>query len=146
MEEFPAMAAGSLDPVAGQVHQVRESAELGGLRMDKAEAQVLLANLAELRARADELVTGCGALDRPLRFGDNWVGAIMSERLRGVATTDQQSMTLVMTQFQQVLTDLEATVRAAAQLYVDTDQQSADDMRKAAVRLGLTDVTVQGGE
>jgi hypothetical protein len=146
MTGFPATAADGLKPVAGAVHEVRASAELGGLRMDKAEATVLLANLAQIRARAEELVTGCGPLDRPLRFGDNWVGDIVSARLRAVASTDKLSMTSVMAEFLQVIDDLEATVRAAAQLYVSTDEQNADDVRKAAQHLGLTDVTVQGDE
>lgn len=146
MEDFPTRAAAGLTPVAGEVHKVRESAELGGLRMDKTEAAVLLANLATLRERAAELVTGSGALDRPLRFGANWVGDIVSARLRAVASTDQLSMTQVMAEFLQVIDDLEATVRASAQLYETTDEQGADEIRKAAQHLGLSDVTVQGGQ
>ncbi|TDQ04944.1 hypothetical protein [Labedaea rhizosphaerae] len=146
MTGFPDMAADRLTPVAGEVHKARESAELGGLRMDKAEAGVLLANLAQLRARAADLVTGCADLDRPLRFGDNWVGDIVAARLRAVASTDSLSMTSVMAEFLQVIDDLEATVRAAAQLYETTDDQNADRVRKAARHLGLTGVTVQGGE
>lgn len=146
MDEFPIAAAGALAPVADQVHRVREATELGGLRMDQAEARVLLANLAKIRARVDDLVTGCGALDQPLRFGDNWVGAIMADRLHGVAATDRQSVTSVMTEFRQVLDDLEATVRAAAGVYAATDQRGADDIRQAARRLGLAHVTVEGGE
>lgn len=142
MQSFPGDAASGLTPVAGEVREVRESAELGGLRMDKAEATVLLANLAQLRARAEDLVTGCGDLDRPLRFGDNWVGDLVSARLRAAASTDTLSMTSVMAEFRQVIDDLEATVRAAAQLYEVTDEANADLVRQAARRLGID----EGGE
>jgi hypothetical protein len=105
--------------------------------MDKTEATVLLASLAQIRARAEDLVTGCGALDRPLRFGDNWVGDLVSARLRAVASTDSLSMTSVLAEFRQVIDDLEATVRAAAQLYEVTDDANADLVRQAARRLGI---------
>jgi hypothetical protein len=134
---FPAAAAGGLAPVAGEVQQVRRKAEVGGLRLDVDAAQVLLRQLDVLKRRARELVTDSAALDEPLRFGDNWVGEQVSERLRGVAVSRNGGMTPVLTAFTQVLSDLEATIRAAAGLYYTTDQESVEAFRRSLRRLGL---------
>jgi uncharacterized protein YukE len=95
------------------------------LRLDKIEARALLEHLGKLRGRVEEVVTGCAALDRPLRFGDNWVGAITAERLQDAAAGG----TSVLTEFRRALDDLETTVRAAAELYVATDERAAADIR-----------------
>jgi hypothetical protein len=87
--------------------------------------------------RAAELVTECGALDTPLRFGDNWVGHIMSERLRMVAVDQNGGVTPVLATFNQVLDDLESTVRFAAGEYEATDAQVAADLKRAAGQFGV---------
>jgi hypothetical protein len=134
---FPDAAAGALAPVVGQVEQAREQARAGTLRIDVEAAKPLLGQLAALRVRAADLVSECVALDTPLRLGDNWVGRLMSERLRTVAVDRNGGVTPVLTTFHQVLDDLETTVRLAAGLYETTDEQAAADLRRAAGRFGV---------
>lgn len=132
-----AQAAAVLAPVAGQVAEVREKAQLGGLKLDVAEAKVLLATIDQIRDRAADLVTESAQLDRPLKFGDNWVGQIMAERLRGVASDDSHSIAAVLATYRSVLDDLAATVRAAAGIYVLADEDSAEQLSRAVQRFGV---------
>ncbi len=134
---FAGAAAGALAPVAGKVEDVKQEALAGTLRIDVDAAKVILKQLAALRVRAAELVTECGALDTPLRFGDNWVGHIMSERLRMVAVDQNGGVTPVLATFNQVLDDLESTVRFAAGEYEATDAQVAADLKRAAGQFGV---------
>lgn len=135
---FPGAAAGALAPVADQVDKVKEQALAGSLKIDLDAAKVILANLGRLRLRAAELVRDCIDLDTPLKFGDNWVGQIMSERLRTVAVDRDGGVTPVLTAFHQVLDDLESTVRFAAGMYETSDEQAADDLKRAVQRFGVT--------
>ena len=134
---FPGAASGALAPVVGQIEQAKEQALAGTLRIDLAAAKLLLKQLAALRLRAADLVSECVALDTPLRFGDNWVGRLMSERLRTVAVDQNGGVTPVLTTFHQVLDDLEATVRLAAGLYETTDERAAADLKRAAGQFGV---------
>lgn len=134
---FGGSAAGALAPVAGQVEQVKEQALAGTLRIDLEAAQAILKQLAALRLRAGDLVHDCADLDTPLKFGDNWVGQIMSERLREVATGRSGAVTPVLGTFHQVLDDLEATVRFAAGMYETADQQAEAELMRAIGRFGV---------
>jgi len=134
---FPAMAPGALAPVAGQVEQVKDQAATGGLQIDLSAAEVLLRQIQEVRLRAAELVRDGATLDTPLRFGDNWVGQIMSERLRTVAVDQDGGVTPVLRQFHDLLDSVEAIVRLAAGLYRTTDEQAASDLHRAAGRIGV---------
>lgn len=134
---FPAAAAGALAPVAGRVEEAKHQAEAGTLRIDLEAARVLLRQIEALKSRAASLVDDCAELDTPLKFGDNWVGQIMSERLRTVAVDRDGGVTPVLRTFHQVLDDLEATVRFAAGIYEITDLQAADDLQRAANRFGV---------
>ncbi|MBB4906953.1 hypothetical protein [Actinophytocola algeriensis] len=135
---FPGAASGALAPVATKVGKVKEQALAGSLTIDLEVAKVILVQLGTLRARAAELVRDCVDLDTPLRFGDNWVGRIMSERLRMVAVDSDGGVTHVLTAFHQVLDDLEATVRFAAGMYETSDESAADDLRRAVGQFGVT--------
>lgn len=135
---FPGAAAGALAPVADQVDKVKEQALAGSLKIDLDAAKVILADLERLRLRAADLVQRCVELDTPLRFGDNWVGQIMSERLRTVAVDQNGGVTPVLSAFHQVLDDLESTVRFAAGMYEASDETAADDLRRAVNRFGVT--------
>jgi len=134
---FGGSAAGALAPVAGQVAQAKEQALAGTLRIDLDAAQVILKQLAALRLRAGDLVGDCADLDTPLKFGDNWVGQIMSERLRAVAVGRSGAVTPVLRTFHQVLDDLEATVRFAAGMYETADQQAEAELKRAIGRFGV---------
>jgi hypothetical protein len=134
---FSGPAAGGLAPVAGQVHQVKHKAQVGGLRLDPQAATALLRRIEALRARAESLVTASGDLDAPLRFGDSWVADLMSARLRTVAADRHGGATAVLQAFVKVLMDLEYTIKAAAGQYYTTDQESADRFRQSLRRLGL---------
>jgi hypothetical protein len=134
---FAAPAAGALAPVAGEVAQVRRKAEVGGLRLSVDAANALLRQLAALKRRAAGLVADSADLNTPLRFGDNWVGELLAARLRTVAVDRSGGVTSVLTAFTKVLTDLEHTIRAAAGLYYTTDEESADEFRRAVGQLGL---------
>ena len=134
---FSGPAAGGLIPVAGEVHQVRRKAAVGGLHLDQAAAAELLSRIGALRARAAALVVDSDALDAPLRFGDSWVADLMSARLRTVAADRHGGATAVLRAFEKVLNDLEFTIRAAAGQYYTTDEESADKFRASLSQLGL---------
>jgi len=134
---FAAPAAGALAPVAGQLHQVRRKAEVGGLKLDQDAANELLRRIGVLRTRAASLVTDSGELDAPLRFGDSWVADLMSARLRTVAVDKRGGATAVLQAFAKVLTDLEYTIKAASGQYYTTDQESADRFNRSLRQLGL---------
>lgn len=135
-EPFPAAAARTLAPVAGQVEQVKEHAASGGLRIDLTAAEELLRQVQQVRQRAADLVRNGSTLDTPLHFGDNWVGRIMSERLRTVAVDENGGVTPVLRMFHDVLESVEAVIRLASGLYRTTDEQVEFDLRQAADRLG----------
>jgi hypothetical protein len=135
---FPGTAAGALAPVADKVDKAKEQALAGSLKIDLEVAKVILVQLGKLRARAADLVRDCSDLDTPLQFGDNWVGRIISERLRMVAVDRDGGVTHVLTAFHQVLDDLEATVRFAAGMYETSDEHAADDLRRAVGQFGVT--------
>lgn len=126
-----AQAAGALAPVAGNVETVKNQAAAGSLRIDLDAATVLLRQIEALKNRAGDLVQDSGDLDLPLRFGESWVGQIMSERMRTVAISDNGGVTPVLQAFHQVLGDLEATVRLAAGDYQVNEEQAAEAMRAA---------------
>lgn len=131
---FGASAGNALVPVAGKVEEVKDQAAAGGLRIDLVAAERMLARLAELRLRAADLVRDSATLDTPLRFGDNWVGRIMSERLRSVAS-GADGVAPVLGRFHELLDSVEAIIRLAAGLYQTTDQQATDALHRAAARL-----------
>ena len=122
----------SLTPVAARLGDARRHAESGALRIDLDAAQRLLDRLADLRSRAGDLVTAGVELDRPLRFGDSWVGHLLARRLRGVAVDDERGLAPVLATFHQVLDDLEGTVRLAAGAYGTTDDDAAAELRRCA--------------
>lgn len=134
---FPDAAGQALTPVAGQVEEVKQQALAGTLRIDLETAKAILKQLAALRSRAEELVKGCADLDSPLRFGDNWVGKIMSARLRTVAVAREGGVTPVLRTFHQVIDDLEATVRFAAGIYETTDLNTVVALQAAAGQFGV---------
>lgn len=124
---FPAAAAGALAPVAGEVAQVGKQAQGGGLRLDADAATVMLRRIAEVREKAQGLVTDSGELDTPLRFGDNWIGEIMSDRLRTVAVTEQGGISPVLERFAELMVELESIVQASADRYTTMDEAAAQD-------------------
>lgn len=122
----------ALTPIAAQVGAARRDAESGALRIDLDAARRLLERLGGLRSRARRLVAASVELDRPLPFGDNWVGGLVSQRLRGVAVDDDRGVAPVLDTFHQVLDDVEATVRLAAGLYRTADDEVVDALRGCA--------------
>ena len=139
MAEKPGFSApaAALAPVAGQVHEVKRKAEIGGLKLDPAAAKVLIATLARLNAQVNDLVGDCADLDQPLKFGANFVGQTVASRLQDTASGGSAAVTPVLTEFGRVLGDLQATVQAAAGSYVVADDKAARNMRRAAARFGL---------
>ncbi|MGH3762234.1 hypothetical protein [Actinophytocola sp.] len=132
---FGAAAGGALVPVAGKVEEVRDQAATGGLRIDLTAAETMLRQLADLRRRAADLVKDGASLDTPLRFGDNWVGRIMSQRLRAVAVGEDGGVTPVLGRFHELLDAVESIIRLAAARYQTTDQQATDELHRASGRL-----------
>jgi hypothetical protein len=136
MPGFSAPAAG-LAPVAGQVEATRRKAEIDGLSLDPAAATALINTIARLRGRVDDLVGECAELDQPLKFGANFVGLTVAERLRDTASSGDAAVTPVLTTFSQTLANLQAMVQAAAGRYMVTDEESARRMQQAISPFGL---------
>jgi len=130
-------AAPALVPVAGQAHEVRRKAEIGGLTLDPDAAKALVTTLTQLHTQVTDLIGDCPDMDQALKFGDNFVGQTVAGRLRHSVKGSAEAVTPVLTEFGKVLDDLLATVRAAAGIYVVTDEDAAQNMRRAAQRFGL---------
>lgn len=126
---FAAGAAAGLAPAAGAIRQSKDAANRGQLTLSGDGAQAMVKKLHELRARAEELITNAGALDEPLRFGDNWVGEIMNERFRGAVAGSDTSVRSVLRSYRQVLDEVEATVRAAAHGYQTVEDTMTSEFR-----------------
>ncbi|RSM64798.1 hypothetical protein DMH04_50675 [Kibdelosporangium aridum] len=133
---FSAPAAG-LAPVAGQVKETKRKAEVEGLTLDPAAATALLNTIAQLRARVDDLVTECAELDQPLKFGANFVGKTVANRLQDTASGGNASVTPVLTSFGKVLGDLQSLIQVASGRYLVTDDEAAKKMKTFMSPFGL---------
>ncbi|CAM3685386.1 hypothetical protein KIPE111705_20500 [Kibdelosporangium persicum] len=133
---FSAPAAG-LAPVAGQVQETKRKAEVEGLTLDPAAASALLATVARLRERVDDLVVECADLDQPLKFGANFVGRTVADRLQHTASGGNSSVTPVLTAFSKVLADLQSVIQVASGRYLVTDEDAAKKLRTFMSPFGL---------
>ncbi|MET0135298.1 MAG: hypothetical protein ABW215_17095 [Kibdelosporangium sp.] len=133
---FSAPAA-ALPPVADRLEQVEHRARIEGLRLDPAAAKALNDTLARLKARVDDLVGECRDLDAPLKYGANFVGRTVADRLRDTAAGDDSAVTPVLTSFGEVLGDVQAIVQIAAGRYQVADGEAADQLRRAVEPFGL---------
>jgi hypothetical protein len=133
---FSAPAAG-LAPVAGQVAETRRKAEVEGLTLDPAAATVLLNTVARLRERVSDLVVECADLDQPLKFGANFVGKTVADRLQDTASGGSASVTPVLTEFGKVLGDLQSLIQVASGRYMVADDEAAKKMRSFMSPFGL---------
>lgn len=139
---FPASAHAGLQPVAGGIEDAKRGAEQGQLYIDEEAGRALLAELTDVKSRVDDLIGQCAALDQPLKFGDNWVGQALNERLRSAAQGDPRAFIPVLEEFEAVLTDLQRTVKYAAGLYTDIDEDAAQKIRSS---LGTFDIRMGDG-
>lgn len=112
-------------------NEAKRHAEGGEMHIDIDPAARLLARLDALRERTAELVGRGAELDRPLRFGDNWVGHIVSQRLRGVAV-DDRGLAPALSTFHQVLDDVAAAIRLAAGRYRTSDDEAVAALGRCA--------------
>jgi hypothetical protein len=136
-EQFPEAAAGALAPVAGRVEQAKQSAQSGDVYIDREAARDIIHRINALHRRAKALQQESGELDVPLKFGENWVGGLMAQRFTRAAGHSDTGITTVLGTFSQVLWDLEATVRLAADLYARGDEEAVVQLHKAAERLSM---------
>ncbi|MFC0115946.1 hypothetical protein [Kibdelosporangium aridum] len=133
---FSAPAAG-LAPVAGQVEETKRKAEVEGLTLDPAAATALLNTIAQLRARVDDLVTECAELDQPLKFGANFVGKTVANRLQDTVSGGNASVTPVLSSFGKVLGDLQSLIQVASGRYMVADDEAAKKMQTFMSPFGL---------
>lgn len=134
-EKFPEAAAGALAPVAEHVEQAKQSAQAGDVYIDREAARAIIHRLNALHRRAKALWQDADDLDTPLRFGENWVSGLVAKRFTHAAGHEDTGIATVLATFTQVLWDLEATVRLAADLYARGDEEGVQNLMKAAERL-----------
>lgn len=95
------------------------------VHMDHDAARALVKALATAKEQIHALEKlAATQLDAPLLFGDNWVGRLIAERLRKAASGDGQSASAVLGAYREVLDDVENTIKQAAQLWDDVDQDT----------------------
>lgn len=129
--EFADGAAGRLAPVAEELDQVREQIDNGELRLDEAAAHNLLATLMRLQAHVHGLIANAGEnIAAPLRFGDNFVGETLAQRLRGAADGDANAALPVLKAYAEQLEKLEGIVRAAAGMITTADEDAGEDLQR----------------
>jgi hypothetical protein len=133
---FSAPAAG-LAPVADKLEQVKHKAEIQGLKLDPAAVKALTDTLTRLRAQVDGLVGDCADLDTPLKYGANFIGKTVANRLQDTAGNGDSAVTPVLANFSKVLGDVQAIVQIAAGRYMVADGAAADKMRAAVQPFGL---------
>ena len=134
-EGFQQAAAEALAPVAGRVAQAKQSAQAGDVYIDREAARAIIHRLNALHRRAKALWQEADRLDVPLRFGENWVGGLVSARFTRAVGHEDTGIATVLATFTQVLSDLEATVRLAADLYARGDDEAVLQLHRAAERL-----------
>lgn len=134
---FAPEASAGLIPVARDVEAVKGQAESGALRMSEEAARTLLASITGIRAKVHQMITGEVEWDGSLRFGSSFVATAVSKRLEGAASGTTAAAIPVLKQFDEVLEDLELTVRAAAGMYIEADEDAMDKLKKASHRLGI---------
>jgi hypothetical protein len=122
---FAPAATRALQPVAASVGRLAMEAEAGRLSLNVDAADALLRRIAEVKQRVDTLVADCRWLEVPLRFGDNWVGRIMSERLHAMAVDENGGVTHVLGLFEDVMISLENAVRECVKNYLAMDEAAA---------------------
>lgn len=129
--EEPFAPGAALIPIAGQLRGARESAASGRLHLDPEAARTLLAALEQARTRAHQMISEAKDLSTPMRFGDNWIGRLLDDRLRGAAHGGPSSAVPVLEEFNSALEELESTVRAAAGRYTATDDEAQEHLARA---------------
>ncbi|MCR3720176.1 MULTISPECIES: hypothetical protein [Prauserella salsuginis group] len=129
--DFAGGAADRLVPVAEELNQVREQIDSGELRLDEGAAHNLLATLMQLQGHVHRLIADAGEnIAAPLRFGDNFVGETLAERLRGAAEGDANAALPVLTAYAAQLEKLEGIVRAAAGMITTADEEAGEDLQR----------------
>ncbi|GAA1214025.1 hypothetical protein GCM10009675_39920 [Prauserella alba] len=129
--DFADGAAGRLAPVAEELNQVREQIDNGELRLDEGAAHNLLATLMQLQAHVHRLIADAGEnIAAPLRFGDNFVGETLAQRLRGAADGDANAALPVLTAYAAQLEKLEGIVRAASGMITTADEDAGEDLQR----------------
>ncbi|WP_216213231.1 hypothetical protein [Amycolatopsis aidingensis] len=118
---------GGIAPVARQAKAVRTQAKAGHLTLDEEVASQLLRELNEVQSEVYDLIAkSVDGLDAQLRFGDSFVGQVMSERLRQAADGPDTAALPVLRLFSEALMDLENTVHDAVKSYRNQDEDAAD--------------------
>lgn len=120
---FAAGAAASLAPVAQELEAVRSQVGTGDLQLDQDAARKLLASLAEIHARVHRMIARSSDLDVSLRLGQNIVGEVMSERLRGAASGGTKAAIPVLERFGELLYELETTIRTASGIVEENEHE-----------------------
>ncbi|MFF5991410.1 hypothetical protein [Prauserella flavalba] len=133
---FASGAAAALAPVAEDLETVHDQVRTGELKLDPDAAHRLLASITAVQSRVHTLIADCGErIDRPLRFGDNFVGRTMGERLRGAASGGAGAALPVLEEFARQLERLDEIVRRAAGLIAEADTDASERL----TRLGEVD-------
>ncbi|MCP2256190.1 hypothetical protein LY13_004975 [Prauserella aidingensis] len=129
--DFASGAAGRLAPVAEELNQVREQIGRGELRLDHGAAHSLLAQLMQLQGHVHRLIADAGEnIAAPLRFGDNFVGETLAQRLQGAADGDTNAALPVLKAYAAQLEKLEGIVRAAAGMITTADEDAERDLQR----------------
>lgn len=128
---FATSAGAGLAAVSGGLSSAQNAAAGGAVHLTSDAADALLAAIADISYRVSRLIADTNGIDQDLHLGQNWIGSIMNDRLRGAATGRQGAVAPVLVEFQQVLGQVEQTVRTAAGRYVATDLNAADAINAA---------------
>ncbi|OLT39101.1 hypothetical protein BJF85_07825 [Saccharomonospora sp. CUA-673] len=139
--EFGEGAAWRLAPVAEDLRQVRDQVERGELWFDPDTAHELLGELLELQGQVHKLIAHAGEnIDRPLRFGDNFVGETLAQRLKGAVDGGDNAALPVLTAYSEQIEQLIGIIRTASGLITTTDDDARDTLH------GIGGVVEHGGE
>ncbi|HEY4456701.1 MAG TPA: hypothetical protein VGN81_20485 [Pseudonocardiaceae bacterium] len=126
-----AQAGAGIATAAAGFAGVAQAVDSGSLTLSQDAAKALLGTIGQLRSQAKDLIGLADTIDKPLHFGHNWVGLTMDSRLRSVAAGQNTSIRPVLTEFANLLGEVEHTIARAAHLTVANDEDQRDLLTNA---------------
>lgn len=127
----PRQAGAPAMPHSG-VDRMSRAVTDGDVVLDREVAPEVLRLLSEIRRDVEDLVTESASLDRVPKLGNNFVAGVLDRRARLAAVAGDQlgGATKVFEDFREIMTEYEASVRAAIRGIETADDNTAETLHK----------------
>lgn len=125
-------AATSLAERMADVAVITNAVNAGELTIDPETGARLLNTLRQQADATGDWLEKLRGMSRPVPLGTNWVGEAMSGKFERRADGEDVSFAAVLTQYQQTLLQAHGAVDEAMRRYQNSDEESANAMRRIA--------------